>query len=235
MVIFHSFLYVYQRVCTVETQLETRVLQCALMGQGCFAYSTWHHNFVRKRLCCFFLLVSGPNRMEREQNIFRCISYTYIYIYIYIIYINSISHYITITTDYPYDVTTDASILSPLYRIPILFLWSHHYSHYIPLSRHVHDIPIISLWYPKYIPMNVGKAIINHPMFDSLYHPLMVNLGMFWDIVLTCFNHINGDDILMISSFPPGKFQLLPLQAQADPASRRTLARKQLVAQAFTT
>ena len=135
---------------------------------------TWHHNFVRKRLCCFFLLVSGTNRMEREQNIFRCIAYIYIYIYPY-------PHNSTVTTGYPHDVTIDVSIISPLYPNSIAMI-SPLFTLYPPLKTcpwYSHHIPMISLWYPKYIPMNVGKTIINHPMFDSLYHPLMVNLGMF--------------------------------------------------------
>ena len=34
---------------------------------------------------------------------------------------------------------------------------------------------------------NVGKTIVKHPMFDGLYHPFMVMLG----IVYYCFNHIS--------------------------------------------
>ena len=33
---------------------------------------------------------------------------------------------------------------------------------------------------------NVDKTMINHPMFDGLYHPFMVILGMVYDF----FNHI---------------------------------------------
>ena len=32
---------------------------------------------------------------------------------------------------------------------------------------------------------NVVKTIIHHPMFDGLYHPFMVKLGMVYDIVFT--------------------------------------------------
>jgi len=40
---------------------------------------------------------------------------------------------------------------------------------------------------------NVVKTIINHPIFDGLYHPFMVNLGMVYGIVLTS---IMGKSIL---------------------------------------
>ena len=41
---------------------------------------------------------------------------------------------------------------------------------------------------------NVVKTIINHPIFDGLYHPSMVILGM----VYYCFNHITAIHAILI-------------------------------------
>ena len=41
----------------------------------------------------------------------------------------------------------------------------------------------------KVNPTNLSKALINHPYFDNLYHPFMVNLGM----VYYCFSNLIKD------------------------------------------
>ena len=112
---------VYQRVCTVETQLETRVLQCALMGQGCFALPDTTTSFA-KDSAVSFSWCQGPTEWK-ENRTYSVVSPTYICMYIYIY---PYPHNSTVTTGYPHDVTIDVSIISPLYpnsiaMIPPLF------------------------------------------------------------------------------------------------------------------
>ena len=129
---FHSYVNVYQRLCTVETQLETRVLQCALMGQGCVALPDTTTSL--KTLLFLSPGVRAQQNGKRTEQIPLYLLHIYIYtiiiiissssiiiiiiiiiVFIIIIYINPYPHYITITTDYPHDVTTDVSIISPMY------------------------------------------------------------------------------------------------------------------------
>ena len=141
---FSIVMLVYQRVCTVETQLETRVLQCALMGQGCFALPDTTTSFA-KDSAVSFSWCQGPTEWKKN----RTYSVSPTYIYIMYIYIYPYPHYITITTDYPHDVTIDVSIISPLYPNSIAMI-SPLFTLYPPLKTcpwYSHHIPMISQVY----------------------------------------------------------------------------------------
>jgi len=55
-----------------------------------------------------------------------------------------------------------------------------------PIVVGYQDIPKVSC--------NVGKTIINHPMFDGLYHPFMIFM-VIWGTGYYCFNHIYDDHL----------------------------------------
>ena len=50
-----------------------------------------------------------------------------------------------------------------------------------------------------------GKTIINHPIFDGLYHLFMV----IWGMVYYCFNHINQEKRLKRRHAPKDSYHFL--------------------------
>ena len=81
-----------------------------------------------------------------------------------------------------------------------------------PIVVGYQDIPKVSC--------NVGKTIINHPMFDGLYHPFMIFM-VIWGTGYYCFNHIYDDHL---GIFPVGWILIEAINANSALQLRKAIA-----------
>ena len=143
---FSIVMLVYQRVCTVETQLETRVLQCALMGQGCFALPDTTTSFA-KDSAVSFSWCQGPTEWKKNRT--YSVSPTYIYnVYIYIS-ISPLYHYNYRLSPWCYYwCFHNITIVSQFYcyDLPIIHIISPSQDMSMVFPSYPYDIPSIFPW-----------------------------------------------------------------------------------------